>query len=79
MTPSGVSRTISRLEHELGVQLLTRTTRRLSLTHEGEIFDHKCLQILQDLEEAELLITQSQLTPQGHLSIGLPVAFGHTV
>lgn len=79
MTPSGVSRTISRLEHELGVQLLTRTTRRLSLTHEGEIFYHKCLQILQDLEEAESLITQSQLTPQGHLSIGLPVAFGHTV
>ncbi|MEM8809715.1 MAG: LysR family transcriptional regulator [Cyanobacteria bacterium P01_G01_bin.38] len=79
MTPSGVSRTISRLEAELGVQLLTRTTRRLSLTHEGEIFYRRCVQILQDVEEAELSVTQSQSVPQGNLSIGIPVAFGQAV
>lgn len=79
MTPSGVSRTISRLEQELGVQLLTRTTRRLSLTHEGEIFYQRCIEILKDLEEAELLITQSQSVPQGDLSIGVPVAFGQVI
>lgn len=79
MTPSGVSRAISRLEQELGVQLLTRTTRRLSLTHEGEVFYRRCFQILRDLEEAERLVTQSQTIPQGHLSVSMPLAFGRTV
>ena len=52
-TTSGVSRALQRLESKLGVTLLERTTRKISLTQEGQIFLEKARQILRDLEAAE--------------------------
>ena len=49
MTPSGVSRRISTLEERLGVRLLNRTTRRLSLTEPGELYYHRAAQIVSDI------------------------------
>ncbi len=50
---ASVSRYVGALEARLGVRLLNRTTRRLSLTHEGEVFDARCREVLASLEEAE--------------------------
>ncbi len=54
---SAVSRHVAELEAHLGVRLLNRTTRRLSLTESGQAFHERCVQLLADLEEAEEAIT----------------------
>ena len=50
-TPSGVSRSVSRLESQLGMTLITRTTRRLDLTEEGEWLLVRARKILSDLRD----------------------------
>ena len=76
MAPSAVSRAVLRLEDELGVRLLQRTTRSLTLTEDGERFYQRCQQILNDLEEAELEVKQSQSLPTGTLRLDLSFTFG---
>ncbi len=76
MAPSAVSRAVLRLEDELGVRLLQRTTRSLTLTEAGNRFYQRCQQILNDLEEAELEVKQSQSMPIGTLRLDLSFTFG---
>ncbi len=76
MTQSGVSNAIARLEDQLGVRLLARTTRRVNLTEDGAAFVERCRQILSDLEEAELTLKEARLKPTGVLRLDMPVAFG---
>lgn len=76
MAPSAVSRAVLRLEDELGVRLLQRTTRSLTLTEDGNRFYEHCQQILNDLEEAELEVKQSQSMPIGTLRLDLSFVFG---
>jgi LysR family transcriptional regulator, regulator for bpeEF and oprC len=76
MAPSAVSRAVLRLEDELGVRLLQRTTRSLTLTEDGNRFYQRSQQILNDLEEAELEIKQSQSMPIGTLRLDLSFVFG---
>jgi LysR family transcriptional regulator, regulator for bpeEF and oprC len=76
ITQSGVSNAISRLEQRLGTRLLARTTRRVSLTEHGAAFFERCRQALAALEEAELVLKDSQLEPSGNLRIDMPVSFG---
>lgn len=76
MAPSAVSRAVLRLEDELGVRLLQRTTRSLTLTEEGNRFYQRCQQIIHDLEEAELEVKQSQAMPLGTLRLDLSFVFG---
>lgn len=76
MSPSAVSKSVLRLEHELGVRVLQRTSRSLSLTEDGNRYYDRCQQILNDLEEAELEIKRAQATPSGTLRLDLTVAFG---
>jgi DNA-binding transcriptional LysR family regulator len=76
ITQSGVSNAIGRLETQLGVRLLARTTRKVGLTEDGAAFLDRCRQILADLEEAELVLKETRLTPTGRLRIDLPVSFG---
>src|SRR3984893_8026607 len=75
ITQSGVSNAISRLEDQLGVRLLARTTRRVSLTEDGAAFYERCRQVLADLEEAELVLKEARLRPVGRLRIDMPVSF----
>lgn len=77
MTPSGVSRRIGRIEDRLGVRLLNRTTRRLSLTEPGEIYYRRSAQIVADIEEAERETAQQHATPRGRLRVTASNAFGH--
>lgn len=76
MSPSAVSRSVSRLEDDLGIRLLQRTTRHLTLTEDGARFYDRCQQILAELEEAELEVKQSTVMPTGTLRLDLSVALG---
>lgn len=76
LTPSAVSKQISRLEDRLGVRLLNRTTRRLSSTEEGAAFYQRCVRILTDIEEAELAVSRLHAAPRGTLRVNCGVAFG---
>ncbi len=75
---SAVSRRLSDLEARLGVQLLTRTTRRLNLTENGRQFYQRCLTILADLEETEQTITSGDIALSGTMRIAAPLSFGIT-
>ncbi len=73
---SAVSRRLAELEERLGVQLLRRTTRRLSLTESGRGFYERCVRILADLEEAEQDVLQAHAALRGTLRVALPLSFG---
>jgi LysR family transcriptional regulator for bpeEF and oprC len=76
ITQSGVSNAIKRLEEQTGTRLLARTTRRVSLTDDGAAFFERCRQALAEIEEAEQVLKEAQLTPSGNLRVDLPVSFG---
>ena len=76
MSPSGVSRAVQRLEGRLGVRLLQRTTRSLSLTPDGQAYFDRGTQILDDLEDVELQLSQTRSHPKGILRIDLSTALG---
>ncbi|MBT6093254.1 MAG: LysR family transcriptional regulator [Rhodospirillaceae bacterium] len=77
LTPSAVSKLISRLEDRLGTRLLNRTTRRLSLTEEGRTYYQRCLPILAAIDEAERELTELHTEPKGLLKVNSSTAFGH--
>ncbi|NVK19592.1 MAG: LysR family transcriptional regulator [Methylocystaceae bacterium] len=76
MSKSSVSKKVTFLEDRLGVRLLNRTTRKLSLTEVGQVFFERCERIMSEAEEAELAITRLQEEPRGHLKISAPMSFG---
>lgn len=76
ITTSAVSRSVGRLERQLGVKLLHRTTRALSLTEIGSEVYEGCLQMLQGAEQALARATAYREQPQGVLRISAPVMFG---
>ncbi|NOX43666.1 MAG: LysR family transcriptional regulator [Gammaproteobacteria bacterium] len=73
---SAVSRRLSELEEQLGVELFHRTTRKLVLTESGQGFYTRCIQILTDLEEAEHAVSQSHHELSGQLRVAAPLSFG---
>ncbi|MCR3858512.1 LysR family transcriptional regulator, partial [Pseudomonas aeruginosa] len=76
MTPSAVSKLITRLEQRLGTRLLNRSTRQLQLTPEGCTFYERGVRILADLEEAERCASENA-APRGRLRVNANVPFGH--
>lgn len=76
ITQSGVSNAVGRLEAQLGVRLLARTTRNVGLTEDGAALFERSRQILSDLDEAEQVLTQARLQPRGRLRVDMPVCFG---
>lgn len=73
---SSVSRSLSRLEADLGVRLLQRTTRKLHLTEAGQLFFDRTRRVLGDLRDAEQAVTQLQEAPRGNLRMTMPVELG---
>lgn len=73
---AAVSRHVAELEERLGVRLLQRTTRRLSLTGEGQVFYQRCKDILAAIEEAEGEASSRALDASGLLRVNAPVSFG---
>jgi DNA-binding transcriptional LysR family regulator len=78
VTPASVSKRLAKIEETLGVALVRRTTRRLSLTDEGEQLLASARRILTDLEEMEQQIAQNRLAPKGLLRVNAPLGFGRT-
>ncbi|MFO1072708.1 MAG: LysR family transcriptional regulator [Geminicoccaceae bacterium] len=76
VSPSAVSKLVARLEDRLGVRLLQRTTRRLSLTAEGRLFYERCRELLDEIAAAEELVSGSRLRPRGILRVGVSHGFG---
>jgi len=76
LSKAAVSRHVGALEARLGVRLLHRTTRRLSLTGEGEIFYARSKELLAELEEAESELRSRSSAARGVLRINAPVTFG---
>lgn len=77
LSKAAVSRHVGNLEARLGVRLLHRTTRRLSLTGEGEVFYARCKALLDELEESEAEITSRSGRAVGQLRVNAPVTFGN--
>jgi DNA-binding transcriptional LysR family regulator len=71
-----IVRSLATLEENLGVRLLRRTTRRMSLTEEGRLYLERCRQILADIDETERTLTSQQIVPKGQLRVTAPVLFG---
>ena len=69
-------RTLATLEGSLGVRLLQRTTRRMSLTEEGRDYLERCRRILAEVADAEEALVRGQVEPRGSLRITAPVLFG---
>lgn len=78
LTPPAVSRRLAQLEGRLGVRLLNRTTRRISLTSEGEVYLTNAQRILGDIEEMERLVASSRAAPRGLLRVNAPLGFGRS-
>lgn len=76
LTPSAVSKQISQLEDRLGVRLLNRSTRHISMTAEGQSFYERCAEISAGVTRAEELAQTLSGKPQGNLRIAATVAFG---
>lgn len=76
MSKAAVSRHVNALEERLGVRLLQRTTRRLSLTEEGRLFYEQAREVLSLMEEAESAVAFGTGEPAGVLRINVPVSFG---
>ena len=76
LTPAVMGRRLDALEERLGVKLLVRTTRRISLTHEGSAFLEDCQRLLADMANAEASVTAGGVKASGHLRITAPAGFG---
>lgn len=76
LSKTAVSRLVADLESRLGTRLLQRTTRKLSLTQEGEVFLERCKELLDGLEEAEAELNTHTGEVIGQLRINVPVTFG---
>lgn len=76
LTPSAVSKLVSRIEERLGVQLFQRSTRQMAATSEGRDFYDSCVRILGDIEEAEQGLTQGRAAPHGLLRVNVSLPFG---
>src|SRR6478609_4827843 len=79
LTPSAVSKAITRLEARLGLSLLNRTARAVSLTEEGEAFLRGCQEAVLNVRSAEERVLQAHRAPRGRLAVSLPLLLGKLV
>ena len=78
VTTPAISKRLAQMEARLGVQLLIRTTRRISLTPEGEIYLAHARRILADIDDMEQLLTSAVATPKGLLRVNATLGFGRS-
>jgi DNA-binding transcriptional LysR family regulator len=76
ITPVMLGRRIDALEKRLGIKLMHRTTRHLTLTDQGLLFLEHCRKLLSDLEEAERSVSEGRHKATGHLIVSTPASFG---
>lgn len=76
LSPAAASKRLTRLEHALGVRLLQRSSRRLTLTDEGAAYYERCVTILADLDEAHASLGAGQMEARGLLHVAAPADLG---
>lgn len=76
VTPVMLGRRIDALEARMGVKLMHRTTRHLTLTERGELYLELCVKLLADLDYSEQIVSEARDKAIGHLSVFAPAAFG---
>jgi DNA-binding transcriptional LysR family regulator len=79
LTPPAATKRLAQLEQRLGVRLVNRTTRRISLTSEGEIYLRHASRILEEIREMEDQVSSSRAEPRGVLRVNATLGFGRTV
>lgn len=78
-SPSTVAKSVARLEQALGVQLFHRTTRRVTLTADGERLFRRCERVLAEVEDLQAEAAGVRATPSGTLRIDLPITYGRRI
>jgi DNA-binding transcriptional LysR family regulator len=76
ISPPAVTRAINELETQLGLQLLTRTTRTVRVTELGERYVQDCRKIIEEMLEADESVSGMHSSPKGRLTITAPALFG---
>jgi DNA-binding transcriptional LysR family regulator len=76
VAPAVIGRRLDALEERLGVKLLVRTTRKLSLTFEGSAFLEDCQRIVNDMQNAEASVSAGGVKASGHVRVSAPAGFG---
>ncbi len=76
VAPAIIGRRLDALEERLGVKLLVRTTRKLTLTFEGSAFLEDCQRIIHDMQNAEASVSAGGVKASGHLRVSAPAGFG---
>ena len=76
VAPAVIGRRLDALEEHLGVKLLVRTTRRITLTHEGSAFLEDCQRLMADVANAEASVSAGGVKASGHLRVTAPAGFG---
>lgn len=79
ITPPAATMRLAAIEERLGVRLVNRNTRKISLTSEGEIYLLHATRILAELQEMDELVTSGRQAPRGLLRVNAPLGFGRTV
>jgi DNA-binding transcriptional LysR family regulator len=77
ISASAVGKAVAKLEQQLGVRLLQRSTRRIQLTEEGRLFHERCRGILDDLDDAQAMVSRSADVPRGRLRVSAPIVSYH--
>ncbi len=76
VAPAVIGRRLDALEERLGVKLLVRTTRKISMTHEGSAYLEDCQRLLRDLADAEASVAAGGVKAAGHVRVTAPAGFG---
>jgi DNA-binding transcriptional LysR family regulator len=79
LSPSAIAKNVARLESQLGVRLFHRTTRRVTLSPDGEDLYTRCQRILQEVESLDAAAAGARSGPRGTLRIDMPVTYGRQV
>jgi DNA-binding transcriptional LysR family regulator len=77
LSASAVGKAVAKLEQQLQVRLFQRSTRRVQMTEEGRLFHERCRRILDDLEDAQAMLSQTREQPRGRLRISAPIVSYH--
>lgn len=79
LTTPRVSALLSTLEQHLGCRLLNRTTRRISLTEDGQAYYERCVGVLREIDDMEAAVSQARNVPRGRLKVNLPPAMAKQI
>ena len=76
LSPASASKRLTRLESALNARLITRTTRLVRPTEDGEAFYRRAKAILSEVEAAEVAVSRATMEPRGHMRVSMPAGFG---